>query len=127
MKMVKGFMILLAAFFVMAVASPDASALEAAKNGGITALFEVSHGVIDLKLVDSATRAPITKADIEAVVLSPAGKKTKVELVSMKMDNAVSFMNTKALELKDVGEYTYKFSVAAGKKKGKFTFKSAAR
>lgn len=127
MKTMKGFLALLAVFFFMAAAPFSASGAEAAKDGGITAIFDLSRGFINLTLVDSATRATITKARVEAVVTSPAGKKTKAELGYMKMDKGNSFMNMSALKMTEMGEYTFKISVEAGKKKGNFAFKSAAR
>lgn len=127
MKTIKGFAVLLAVFFFMAALPFSASGSEAAKSGGLVALFGVSHGFISFKLVDAATRASITKAKIETTVISPDGKKIKVDLESMKMDKDNTFMNAAPLQLKDIGEYTYNFSVVAGKKKGHFSFKSSVR
>lgn len=127
MKTIKAALVLLAVFFFMAAAPLSASGAEAVKDGGITAIFDLSRGFINLKLVDSATRAEITKAKVEAVVTSPAGKKSKTELVAMKMGGGESFMNMQALEMKELGEYNLKISVVAEKKKGIFAFKSAAR
>lgn len=127
MKMIKGFLALLAVIFFMAVTPLSASGAEAAKDGGITAIFDLSRGFISLTLVDASTRATITKAKVETVVTSPSRKKTKVELVNMKMDGGNPFMNMTALKMKEQGEYSFNMSVVAGKKKGNFSFKSAAR
>lgn len=108
----------------IAIGTSHATAETTAENG-IVATFNLANGFIELQLVDSKTRNQITHATIDAVALSPSGKKIKVKLVPMKMGASNSFMNAVALEMKEQGGYRFVINVETAKKKAKFEFMSA--
>lgn len=95
---------------------------DTAMADGIKAVFKFtpSYSMVDLVLIDASTGQQITKAKVSVDVTDPKGRLQKKELISGKMGEKYSFMNT--LDVSEKGSYKVTVFVELDGKRVNYSF-----